>query len=766
MLNPDRKEFGPDIFQPKIVDLPLADSRSEHRPWLKRLPRSVRILYAVGVTSLSLLAAACGPEAKPPTSQPNVSAQSSESRSEISFEYPFSGLWYLTAGPHSDGLTAGVRAGLDFAQPEMVACPGGKPLDNRFVEASASGKVAIVGNEKDPNDKNHSLVEIDHGQGLRTGYMHLANIPVMVGQEVKQGERLGNPSCEKPPGGDTSGIHLHWYAKQDGKFLPADGIKFPQGQIKASPNNRDGILIGSDNLLRTADKRRCGPDENSIKSCEGIRNDLHKQAVLGTETPQPPIVRKIKICPNSDTAYADRYDKYDPAYGKDCIGQEGLDFSGGNTGINLKAGETLEISATGRLLIFKFWEDKGRHGGSCKDFLVSGRHDPDGKHYLNDGVCPPDNKNYPHGGLIGYISGKSGCQDILREILKKSPEKTHKNNILIPDSTPDEIRIAGCEGVLMGSHWKGSVAHNGELVLLISHAGFQPPDSGRYDITVTVYPPAPSITSPKSVLTPESVPPSSSTLTDKNPNLAGWLGGLGATLLAGLGASKLFYEGWKLRTRVAAGATTGTGSSVGSTPRIGGVAGTIGGPSNPNIAPSTGPTQPKSPEWISGQQEFAKRWQDAKSKLSPLRPGDSGNEHGYILERFKAGMNIVHEVSLEDAIRVPTMATQVRAGIEYLIPEIWPNNMIFKRFFEPKFNAGFMTPEDLARILYLPERYRSLPSFTNEQRRDIRRIRRVLMFALHPDKAQTDSDKSLQGSIDELLKKLNPAWSYIDKLIK
>lgn len=309
------KEFGPNIFQRLeqgsqvkrnfleqtrmasvmgTVDIPLANSGPKYKPWLKTLPKSVKALYAVGTTSLSLLTAACGPsETKPSSSQSGLGVKSG---SEISFEYPFSGLWYLTAGPHSDGLTDGVRAALDFAQPEVVACPGGKPLENRFVEASAAGKVAVVGNEKNLADKNHSIVEIDHGQGLRTGYMHLVNISVKVGQEVKEHDRLGNPSCEIPPGGNTSGIHLHWYAKKDDKFLSADGIKFPQGQIKASPNNKDGTLTGIDNLVRTADTRRCGPDEKSIKACEGIRNDLNKEAAAVEESEKSvssPVVKSI-----------------------------------------------------------------------------------------------------------------------------------------------------------------------------------------------------------------------------------------------------------------------------------------------------------------------------------------------------------------------------------------------------------------------------------------------------------------------------------------
>lgn len=756
MLSPDRKE---------IVGSPLTDSRPGYNSWLKRLPGSVRMRYAVGAIPLSLLAAACTPEAKPSTSEPNAATQSaatqlSESNNELSFRYPFSGLWYLTAGPHSDGLTDGVRAGLDFAQPEVVACPGGKLLDHRFVEASASGKVAVVGNEKDSTDKNHSIVEIDHDQGLRTGYMHLANIPVMVGQEVKQGERLGNPSCEKPPGGDTTGVHLHWYAKKDGKFLPADGIKFPQGQIKASPNNRDGILTGPDNLVRTADKRRCGPDENSIKSCGGIRNDLDKGAVLG-KVPQSPITYNVKFCMdswyNSCAGIFSDFSGLTRCFPVEQVNsnipictdsdKEYIYITHGrqNTGITLKAGQALEISAIGKVLLNQQWYED-RYVRSCE---MSNLFDPDGHRYWRDKVCPPvqylnmtDNPKFPSGSLIGLVKKQF-------------------------DASPDS---------LIGSHWKGSFNRDGGLMLYVNTGSYHYGASGGFDITVIVYP-----STPKPILTPESVqtkvtPPSATRTTevvkvstDKNPDLASWVGGLGAALFGGLAAYKLF-ERWKLSTKVAAGATTGTGSTAGSTPRIGGVAGTIGGPSNPNTAPSTAastrPTQPKSPEWIIGQQEFEDKWQSVKSKLLPIQLGETGNEPEHILDRFKTGMNIVHEVSLGNTIPVPKMAVRIRAGIEYLIPKIWPNNRIFQRFFDPSFNAGYLTPDDFSKTIYLPEQYRSLSRFTEAQRKDIRRIHRILIHALHPDTSTNDATPNLKDSIDDLLKKFNPAWSYIDRLIK
>lgn len=229
--------------------------------------------------------------------------------------------------------------------------------------------------------------------------------------------------------------------------------------------------------------------------------------------------------------------------------------------------------------------------------------------------------------------------------------------------------------------------------------------------------------------------------------------------LLGVGAAFL----WKWNRKIGgippsySGAASGLGTTTGAT----------GGGPNPNTAPNFGPTQQKNPEWITGQQEFEKRWQAAKSKLLPIQPGETGNEPEHILDRFKATIGIIQEVSLGSAIGISTMAMRVRAGLEYLIPQIWPDNRILKRFFDPNFNAGYLLyAESLARIVYLPENYRNLSSFTPDQKRDIRRIRRILIYALHPDTAKVDADKNLQESVDDLLKRFNPAWSYIENLIK
>lgn len=406
----------------------------------------------------------------------------------------------------------------------------------------------------------------------------------------------------------------------------------------------------------------------------------------------------------------------------------------GATDIRLQAGQVLEISATGRVRL-QGADYVERHAINCNNSMII---DPDGYRYWRDTVCPPDKqsqmasiKGAPIGMLIGSIDGPG----------------YNRSRFLI------------------GSHRKERVDRDGELKLQINY-GTLASTSGGFDITVTVYTPERSIPPAVPVATPIAVRKIELVTTpERGSDLQGWLLGLGSTLLVGLASYKL-YERWKVGRGVGAQATAGTASSVGTAFRIGGAVGALPGSSNPNTAPNFGPTQQKSLEWKNGQQEFEKRWLAAKSKFPNVRSGDTGNEPEYILERFKSAMNIVHEVSLDSTASVSLMAILVRAGIEYLIPQIWPNNRILKRFFDPNFNAGFLTNEDLAKILYLPEHYRSLSSFTDQQRRDMHRIRRILMFALHPDKFQLDSDKSLQDSIEDLLKKLNQSWSYIEKLIK
>jgi murein DD-endopeptidase MepM/ murein hydrolase activator NlpD len=101
--------------------------------------------------------------------------------------------------------SSGRHTGLDFAAPEGTT-----------ITAADGGKVVAA----EPAGAYGNMIEIAHGDGIRTRYAHLSDIDVKKGQQVTRGQHIGDLGNT----GNSSGPHLHFEVLVDGDH--ADPEKF------------------------------------------------------------------------------------------------------------------------------------------------------------------------------------------------------------------------------------------------------------------------------------------------------------------------------------------------------------------------------------------------------------------------------------------------------------------------------------------------------------------------------------------------------------
>jgi murein DD-endopeptidase MepM/ murein hydrolase activator NlpD len=106
---------------------------------------------------------------------------------------------------------AALHAGLDFK------APTGAPI-----YAAATGRVAFVGR----HGGYGKLVEINHGNGLRTRYAHMSAFRARVGDPVKAGQVIGAVGST----GRSTGPHLHFEVRLNGQ--PVN----PRPFLEVAPN--------------------------------------------------------------------------------------------------------------------------------------------------------------------------------------------------------------------------------------------------------------------------------------------------------------------------------------------------------------------------------------------------------------------------------------------------------------------------------------------------------------------------------------------------
>jgi len=130
-------------------------------------------------------------------------------------------MWAFTSGPHVVWETEGALAALDFAP--ATYDHGCVPTD-AWVTAVADGVVvrsefgAVVLDLDDPAGQPADGFE---QSGWAVLYLHIAEKGrVQIGERLRAGERIGQPSCE---GGRATGTHVHIARKYNGEWIPAAG---------------------------------------------------------------------------------------------------------------------------------------------------------------------------------------------------------------------------------------------------------------------------------------------------------------------------------------------------------------------------------------------------------------------------------------------------------------------------------------------------------------------------------------------------------------
>ena len=97
--------------------------------------------------------------------------------------------------------------------------PAGTPI-----RALAAGAVVFAA----PLEIRGNTVIIDHGLGIYSGYAHLSDLQVEVGQRIAAGQIIGSSGDS----GRSSGAHLHWEIIAQGEWI--DGLTFINLWLPAS----------------------------------------------------------------------------------------------------------------------------------------------------------------------------------------------------------------------------------------------------------------------------------------------------------------------------------------------------------------------------------------------------------------------------------------------------------------------------------------------------------------------------------------------------
>ena len=137
------------------------------------------------------------------------------------------------------------------------------------VYACASGKVITASYQGNAGN----FVEIDHGDGYVSGYMHNSEIKVSVGDTVEAGQLIALSGST----GNVTGPHIHFQIKKDGTKIDPLKFKYDNGMgdgtetgfgTQTSITNLDGFLFIGDSI--TVGMQDVADDDVIFKAVVGV----------------------------------------------------------------------------------------------------------------------------------------------------------------------------------------------------------------------------------------------------------------------------------------------------------------------------------------------------------------------------------------------------------------------------------------------------------------------------------------------------------------
>jgi murein DD-endopeptidase MepM/ murein hydrolase activator NlpD len=214
-----------------------------------------RKLTVLFVVALSVLAAACdlasaGAAARPPAtgptgdpaSEPDASEPVPEEAAADPFQLPFGcgQQWRLDTWGHAPAL-------------DMVREPDQTGTEGAEVVAPAAGVV----NQSFVHDNAGNVIQIDHGDGMFTTYLHLGSRAVEAGDDVVQRQRVGTVGRTGPSSNNHPHLHFElavdangdgratWGSDGSERIRPVfDGVEYGQadGQTWRNVASNNGCV--------------------------------------------------------------------------------------------------------------------------------------------------------------------------------------------------------------------------------------------------------------------------------------------------------------------------------------------------------------------------------------------------------------------------------------------------------------------------------------------------------------------------------------------